>query len=279
MKMNEFEKLQETIDGIADNTMGNMTAEYKKALNDSRDIIREYADRYGTLEIEVLRQNGAFIEMQNRLAGVIETVRNQVPTLTINMLREVYTTSYNESLSIINAISDDRFESLLTSEAIEEVIEQPINNLTISQRLARNKRGTINDLLSTVERGLREGKTYGEMSKIIQDRYEVDINSANRVVRTESHRVMEKSKADSMQDAVSQGATVYKYWLTAQDERVRTSHSQLGAKYDADNPIPVDEPFEINGMAAMQPSGFGIASEDINCRCVAAYTTEGGENA
>ena len=29
-----------------------------------------------------------------------------------------------------------------------------------------------------------------------------------------------------------------------------------------------DEPFEVAGLKAMYPSGFGKASEDINCRCV-----------
>ena len=29
----------------------------------------------------------------------------------------------------------------------------------------------------------------------------------------------------------------------------------------------LDKPFEIAGRKAMYPSGFGIAAEDIHCRC------------
>lgn len=29
----------------------------------------------------------------------------------------------------------------------------------------------------------------------------------------------------------------------------------------------LNKPFEVNGRKAMNPSGFGIASEDIHCRC------------
>ena len=29
----------------------------------------------------------------------------------------------------------------------------------------------------------------------------------------------------------------------------------------------LEEPFEVAGRKAMYPSGFGIASEDIHCRC------------
>ena len=31
--------------------------------------------------------------------------------------------------------------------------------------------------------------------------------------------------------------------------------------------LELDEPFEVEGRKAMHPSGFGIANEDIYCRC------------
>ena len=29
----------------------------------------------------------------------------------------------------------------------------------------------------------------------------------------------------------------------------------------------LDKPFEVEGRKSMHPSGFGITSEDIHCRC------------
>lgn len=275
--MNKFEKLQQSIDGIADNAMGNMTDEYKQALSESRDILQEYSDTYGTLELEVLRQNNVFIELENRLAEVVEKVRGQTENITKSMLRRTYSTSFDGTAEFINSIADDRFDGAISRERIKEVLDKKVGGKTLSERLNLNRDNALDDILSSVETGLREGKSYEEMSKVLQERYEVDINTSNRVVRTESHRVMEESKSDTVNQAAEQDIEVRKWWMTSQDERVRETHQDLGDKYSEDNAIPVDEPFVIDGMEAMHPGGFGVAAEDINCRCITAYTTQGGE--
>ena len=46
------------------------------------------------------------------------------------------------------------------------------------------------------------------------------------------------------------------------DAGTRPHHAMLGGQIRE-----LDKPFEVEGRKEMHPSGFGIASEDIHCRC------------
>lgn len=273
--MNRFEKLQQSIDELADSTMADARSEYLSALDESRDVLRKYADQYGSLEEEVLRQNNALIALENELARAAESVRNQVSTLTTGMLRETYTVSYDDTAEIINAISDIDLNLQPSREVLEQVIDERISGMTLTERLSTNKKRFVDDVINTIESELKAGKTYSQMSSKLQERFEVDINSANRIVRTESHRVMESSKKKSVDDASQQGVEMLKWWLTAGDERVRSDHAMLGGIYNENNAIPTDELFEFEGMTAQYPGDWGVARMDINCRCIAAYKVGG----
>lgn len=65
-----------------------------------------------------------------------------------------------------------------------------------------------------------------------------------------------------MKRAKANGADVVKEWDSTMDSRTRDTHVELDGQIRE-----LEEPFEIGGMKAMYPHGFGIASEDINCRC------------
>lgn len=269
--MNRFEKLQQSIDELADSTMSSARSEYLDALDESRNVLRKYADKYGSLEEEVLRQNNALIPLENELARAAESVRNQVSTLTTGMLRETYTNSYDKTAEMINAISDINLNLQPTREVLEQVIDERVGGMSLTERLNTNRKRFVDDVVNTIESDLKAGKTYSQMSNKLQERFEVDINSANRVVRTESHRVMEASKKQSVDDAVNQGVEMLKWWLTSQDERVRSDHIALSEMYSENNAIPTDDLFEFDGMTAQHPGDWGAPSMDINCRCIVAY--------
>lgn len=55
---------------------------------------------------------------------------------------------------------------------------------------------------------------------------------------------------------------VVKQWDATLDARTRPHHALLDGQIRE-----LDKPFEVNGRKAMYPIGFGIASEDIHCRC------------
>jgi len=82
---------------------------------------------------------------------------------------------------------------------------------------------------------------------------------AETIVRTETVRASNFA-AD---EAHKQAGITEKEWLTSQDDRVRDSHFAMDGQKQ-----PVGSAFQSpDGFEAEYPGDFGIAEEDINCRC------------
>lgn len=119
-------------------------------------------------------------------------------------------------------------------------------------------------IATEVSRGFANSKSYDEIARNIRNRGKVSSSKAYTIARTEGHRITEKSREDARKKAKEAGADVKKQWDSTLDSRTRKSHSKLDGQIRE-----LDEPFEVNGHKAMYPGGFGIAKEDINCRCAA----------
>lgn len=88
------------------------------------------------------------------------------------------------------------------------------------------------------------------------------MNNAYRIARTEGHRTQNQSAMDEARLAKDNSADVVNQRDDTLDSKNRSHHTMLDVQIRE-----LDIPFEIAGRKAMYPSGFGIASEDIHCRC------------
>lgn len=117
-------------------------------------------------------------------------------------------------------------------------------------------------IAGSLSRGIATADSYANIARNIAADSNVGFNRAMRIARTEGHRIQANSAFDAQQAAKDAGADIVKQWDAALDGKTRPHHRQLDGQIRE-----LDEPFEIGGMKAMYPSGFGRASEDVNCRC------------
>ena len=132
------------------------------------------------------------------------------------------------------------------------------------QRLGVDTRLLKNAIRANVSRGIASSTSWTQVARNIQNRMNVGMNRAIRIARTEGHRIQNESRFDAQAKAKQGGANVVKQWDSTLDKRTRPTHRQLDGQIRE-----INEPFEIpsNGRKSMYPGGFGIAAEDINCRC------------
>ena len=117
-------------------------------------------------------------------------------------------------------------------------------------------------VVNNISRGIATASEYRVIARNIALDHNVGFNRAMRIARTEGHRVQVLSAVDAQHDAKDAGADVVKQWDAALDGRTRPHHRMLDGQIRE-----LDEDFEVDGMKVKYPSGFGRASEDINCRC------------
>ena len=125
----------------------------------------------------------------------------------------------------------------------------------------------ITDIVSA---GFASGASYGDMANQITGKMIGNyatmrggaLGRAKLIVRTEGNRIANAARLEAARTAKQQGADLVKQWDSTMDKKTRPHHVQLDGQVRE-----LDEPFEVDGRKAQAPGKFGIASEDINCRC------------
>jgi hypothetical protein len=127
--------------------------------------------------------------------------------------------------------------------------------------------------------GIVQGKSYSDVAKEIKGRFDITATQAERIARTESHRAREMGNMAATIEAAEMGINMMRRWLATLDGRTRDTHGAMDGQE-----VPVfDDKGEFaffkspNGGTALYPGGFGIAAEDINCRCSATDIVKGYE--
>lgn len=101
---------------------------------------------------------------------------------------------------------------------------------------------------------------------------------AESIIRTELGRTFTLANHQRMVEADKRIGGLRKYWLSAEDGRVRPTHEAAGQAYAPGGtigPIPVGKPFIVGTARLMQPlDPSGPPEETINCRCVSVPYVE-----
>nr|DAX75115.1 MAG TPA: minor capsid protein [Caudoviricetes sp.] len=133
-------------------------------------------------------------------------------------------------------------------------------------RLAHHNANTRYDLINITAGGIEAGDSYTTISKKVAEKFTMDYGKTRIVVQTEGHRIHETTKYETMAE-VNEELGLEKTWHCVGDERVRHTHQYLDGKT-----VKFDEEFvSSSGATALRPGEFGVAEEDINCRCYVSY--------
>lgn len=135
-----------------------------------------------------------------------------------------------------------------------------VNN--VNDSTDSNVRPSSDKLNESVNKTI-DGKTWEERV----NEYDT-IEQLKMLLDTETHRIFSEGQWDCAN--LIEG-NVVKIWNTMLDDRVRDEHWYLEG-----DEKPLGEYFyTLSGDRALYPSGFGVASEDVNCRCYLTYRKRG----
>jgi SPP1 gp7 family putative phage head morphogenesis protein len=127
---------------------------------------------------------------------------------------------------------------------------------------------THKTLRETLLEGFREGESVSQLAKRI--RHEFDIADRHRAIVIARTEVIGASNAGSLEGMRQSGVVKKKEWLASLDDRVRDSHVSMDGQV-----VGINELFTSgDGNTAQHPGGFGVAEEDIQCRCTTVPVIE-----
>jgi uncharacterized protein with gpF-like domain len=149
----------------------------------------------------------------------------------------------------------------------ERAVAAAVRNEFVGPALTRLNREMQRRVRDAISQGLIRGVSMPDMMRHIRDGIGATASDAMRIARTEAHRARELGSWRATQDAYKQGVRMNRQWLAAFN-RTRDTHGSMNGQERAVGPDGLERPFQSpDGGQTAYPGGFGIAAEDINCRC------------
>ena len=174
---------------------------------------------------------------------------------------------YMTAWAIETDASNELAYKAVTHDVVEKMMNNPIQGLTLNERLERNRKKIIHTIQTEITQGLVRNETYGVMAKRLKKALEGDTAKAMRIVRTEAHRVNEQAKHDAAEHANNHGVIMMKTWNNRMDERSRPTHKAADGQT-----VTVDEDFKVGSATGSKPGELsGGAKENVNCGCFLTY--------
>lgn len=235
---------------------------YKEALDELKEDIYHYSqdDGFSTKIYQSTYKNNLAQQIHVALSMLLSNEYDSIN----DYLKDSYTDGFvgaifsmhGQDVPLIIPMDEKQIIRALT-------IESPINE-GLYMRLGVDIDKLKDAIAGEIARGIATNMSYGEIARNIAGRMNISLNRARRIVLTEAHRIREKAAQDAREEAQKQGARILKQWDATMDGRTRKTHRKLDGQIRE-----INEMFEVDGKRAMQPGGFGLPEEDINCRCVA----------
>lgn len=194
---------------------------------------------------------------------------NKIANAYVNdQLPDIYALNYNISAKDIEGTVDKISFEMADARTIKNLSLSdnksflPYRKLDPQKDIPWNMRKINNEMLQ----GIMQGESIPEIAKRFIDVGVSNEVSAVRAARTMMTTVENKARMDSARRAQENGVILGKIWLSVSDSRTRDWHKQAAIDYA--DPIPLDEPFIVNGEEMDAPGDTRASGSNVyNCRC------------
>jgi Phage Mu protein F like protein len=272
-----FKAINKLLDGMTTAKEKVIVGLYKKCFNEMYALLHKQYKQYqtdGILTFETMIKQNRLKKFETEMIQLLTMLNKDVGSTIYEHLRNVRLQGYYRSSWIIEIMSKVKLGyRTVPTDVLEKSIEHNFTGLTLNDRLEKQRKEIIIRLRETVTRGLHEGQSIQTMSRAVQKDMGVSTGKANRIVRTESHRLIESAKHESVEHANKSGVIMVKEWNTSEDERVRQKH-KANHRILNGKKIFATEKFKQGLGEGDGPGMMGTAAHDINCRCFLTYEIE-----
>ena len=148
-------------------------------------------------------------------------------------------------------------------DSVEELFEMDYfyGVTDISMQLGKSLEPNFTEMEASINKVI-EGKDYRQRIREYFKGGTAD--DIARVIGTDAHRIYN----DAMYDQAKANGATKKTWHTMRDLRVRDTHDYLEGVT-----VPLEAEFyTYKGNKTYYPGQFGVAEEDVNCRCWLTYS-------
>lgn len=240
---------------------------YGQARKDCESKIRELSARTDLENIQTIVYQKQYQEaMKKQLDGIIDDLQGKQFTSVADYLQQSYYNGYTGVMYDMHKQGIPIVAPINQKQVVKALQTDSKLSKGLYTRLGEDVDYLKRSIRAELSRGIANGSTWNEIAGRIANGmnspFDRAINNAIRISRTEGHRIQQQSAYDAQKTAKEKGADVVKQWCATLDDVTRETHQKLDGQIRE-----LDEDFEVDGMTAPYPGGFGDPAEDCNCRC------------
>lgn len=243
----------------------NYTISRNKLLKDFRVVFNRLETDDDNIIIENRQFNRSISKLNTKIDKEIEILYNQNNKEIQDNQNEVIQTAFMfpfyltetelkiilgfEATKIIIGVSDIQKLSNKWKKVLKKALKEA------ALRSFTGEKGAINKLT----------KNYGNnlIKKIGKNLFEGDINNSLRINRNEYFNNYNKSRNEGQFDIIKKDVNIKRIWDAILDSVTRADHRAAHGQIARGS----RGLFRVGGFTVDRPKNFGIAAQDINCRC------------
>lgn len=231
-------------------------------LNELHNLYAKYVKSDETSYTDLNKFNRLTKELDNIAKELNEDYKSIVSLIT-EMNESIFVENYLKMAYLFEVFTSTEMGFAPPSlKLVKTTLANTIKYLTLPAVLEQHRNEIIRKINIEISQSLIAGEGYFKMARRIEQAVGFSQKKSRAVARTEGGRSLALSD-EQIYEQASKHADVTKVWLSALDTKVRSTHRLLdGQKSDKEGY------FHLHGNKSKGPHKWGIAKEDINCRCV-----------
>lgn len=240
---------------------------YRQAAKDCEAKIAELNSRTDMQNLQsIIYQKQYQQALKKQLDGILDTLQNNEFDSIAKYLTQSYENGFYGTLYDLHGQGIPVIFPIDQKQVVKAIQTDTKLSEGMYSRLGEDTAYLKKSIRAELSRGISNGSSWLEIASHIANGmnspFKKAINNAIRIARTEGHRIQNQAQMDTITTAKKNGADVVKQWDSTMDDRTRDSHKILDGQIRE-----IEDYFEVNGHRALHPGAFGVASEDIHCRC------------
>lgn len=240
---------------------------YRQAAKDCEAKIAELNSRTDMQNLQsIIYQKQYQQALKKQLDGILDTLQNNEFDSIAKYLTQSYENGFYGTLYDLHGQGIPVIFPIDQKQVVKAIQTDTKLSEGMYSRLGEDTAYLKKSIRAELSRGISNGSSWLEIASHIANGmnspFKKAINNAIRIARTEGHRIQNQAQMDTITTAKKNGADVVKQWDSTMDDRTRDSHRILDGQIRE-----IEDYFEVNGHRALHPGAFGVASEDIHCRC------------
>lgn len=264
----ELERLSERKYKEVDSQLFNT---YKDALKEIKQRLQMYINAYDQLSFSKRLEVERLFNVAKEMDNILTTAGSKVEDIIKDYSTDQAIQGYNgvwyqleQSQNITMGMP------VINHDYIATIVNKPVAGKTLSKRLYQNRKKLAKVTSDAIINGMLSGEGYKVIAKRISDLTEASYKQSLRIARTEAGRTQSITTQKGYEESEKLGIEMEKTWLATLDRKTRHDHQILDGQT-----VGIKKKFKIHNYEAEGPRLFGVAKEDVNCRCTTIIKVNG----